>query len=71
MSEKISEIEKELVIARLEAIPSNKRISIGGQGDFTKDELIEGVKTGSEIGNKIVEIELGFLRAMKQGVIIA
>jgi len=70
MSEEISESEKELVIARLDKLPQNKKISIGGYGDFTKDELIEGVKSGSEVGNKIVEIELEFLRAMKKGVII-
>jgi len=69
MNEEISESEKELVIARLDAIPSNKKISIGNYGDFTKEQLIEGVKTGSEVGNKIMEIELEFLRAMKQGVI--
>jgi len=69
MSEQISEEIKELIIARLDAIPSNKKISIGGYGDFTKDQLIEGVKTGSEVGKKIIEIELEFLRAMKQGVI--
>jgi len=69
MNEQISDEIKELVIARLEAIPSNKKISIGGYGDFTKDQLIEGVRNSSEIGKKITEIELEFLRAMKQGVI--
>ena len=69
MSEEITEDIKELVIARLEAIPPNKKISIGNYGEFTKDELIEGVKSGSEIGKKIVEVELEFLRALKQGII--
>ena len=69
MSEEITEDIKELVIARLEAIPPNKKISIGNYGEFTKDELIEGVKSESDIGKKIIEIEIGFLRAMKQGII--
>lgn len=60
---------KELVIARLETIPSNKKISIGSYGEFSKDELIEGVKAGSEVGKKIIEVELEFLRAQKKGII--
>ena len=64
-----SEEIKELVIARLDAIPSNKKISIGNYGEFTKEELIEGVKSGSEVGKKIIEVELEFLRAFKNGVV--
>ena len=67
--EEISEEIKEIVIARLQTIPSNKKVSIGSYGEFSRDELIEGVKSGSEVGKKIIEIELEFLRAMKQGII--
>lgn len=70
MTEEISREIKELIVARLDAIPQDKKISIGKYGDFTKDELIDNVKNSSEVGRKIVEIELEFLRAMKQGVII-
>ena len=59
----------ELVIARLETLPSNLKMSIGNYGEFTKEELIEHVKKGDQIGNKLVEIELEFLRAMKEGVV--
>ena len=69
MNEEITEEIKELVIARLDAIPSNKKISIGNYGEFTKEELIDGVRSGSEVGKKIIEVELEFLRAFKQGVI--
>jgi len=69
MNEEITEEIKELVIARLDAIPSNKKISIGNYGEFTKEELIEGVRSGSEVGKKIIEVELEFLRAFKQGVV--
>ncbi len=67
--EKITEEIKKLVIARLEILPENKKISIGNFGEFSKDELIDNVNKNSEIGNKIIEIELGFLRAMKKGII--
>lgn len=66
---KITEEIKELVIARLETIPSNKKVSIGSYGEFSKEELIESVKSGSDVGKKFIEIELEFLRALKQGIV--
>ncbi|NCT00249.1 hypothetical protein GW765_04730 [Candidatus Parcubacteria bacterium] len=68
--EEISEDLKNLVIERLDVLPSDKKISIGSVGEFTKDELIERVKQGDEIGQKIVEIELSFLRALKEGTLL-
>lgn len=69
MSEELIEEIKELVIARLKTIPANKKISIGNYGEFSKEELIDGVKSGSDVGKKIIEVELEFLRAMKHGII--
>lgn len=69
MNEKITEEIKELVIERLKTIPSDKKISIGNYGEFSKEQLIEYVKSGSEIGKKVIEIELEFLRAFKQGIV--
>lgn len=67
----VSEEEiKKLVITRLEAsLPSDKKISIGSSGEFTKEELIEHVKKGDAIGKKVVKIELGFLQAFKEGIL--
>lgn len=59
---------KELVITRLEVLPLNKKISIGSSGEFNREELIDHVKRGDEIGKKMVEIELSFLRALKEGL---
>lgn len=67
--DKITDEIKKLVIARLEVFPENKKISIGNFGEFTKDELIDNVNKNSEIGNKIIEIELEFLRAIKKGIL--
>lgn len=64
----LSEDIKELVIFRLETLPANRKISIGSQGEFTKDELIDHVKKEDAVGKKIVEVELEFLRAIKEGV---
>lgn len=60
---------KNLVIARLDVLPSDKKISIGSSGEFSKDELIAHVKKGDEVGKKIIEIEMEFLRAIKEGII--
>jgi nucleoid DNA-binding protein len=67
--EKITEEIKKLVIARIEVLPENKKISIGNFGEFSKEELINNINKNSDIGNKIIEIELEFLRAMKKGII--
>ena len=68
--ETISEDIKELVIARLDILPTDKKISIGSYGDFTKSELIERVKKEDEVGQKVVELELTFLRALKEGILL-
>ncbi|VVB61405.1 Uncharacterised protein [uncultured archaeon] len=70
MTNELSEDIKKLVIFRLETLPSNRKISIGSQGEFTKDELIDHVKKEDSVGKKIVEVELEFLRAIKEGVIV-
>ena len=66
----LSDAIKDLVIARLDLIPPNLGVSIGGQGNFTKDELIEHVKKGDEIGQQIARIEMTFLKAVKEGILL-
>ena len=68
--EPIPEDIKKLVILRLETLPSDKKISIGSYGDFKKEELIAHVEKEDEIGKKMVEVELEFLRALKKGIIM-
>ena len=68
--EGISEDLKNLVIERLDVLSPHKKIYIGSVGTFTKDELIENVKQGNAIGQKIVDIELSFLRALKEGTLL-
>ena len=68
--EGIPEDLKDLVIARLDVLSPHKKIYIGSAGEFTKDELIECVKKGDRIGQKIAEIELAFLRALREGTLL-
>ncbi|OGZ02737.1 MAG: hypothetical protein A2946_04120 [Candidatus Liptonbacteria bacterium RIFCSPLOWO2_01_FULL_53_13] len=59
---------KELVIARLKTLPNNKDISIGSSGEFSKDELIEAVENEDQLGKKLIEVEMNFLRTLKDGL---
>lgn len=67
MTEQTSKDLKDIVIARLETLPKNMKMSIGSYGDFNREQLIDHVKKGDAIGKKIIEIELEFLQAMKEG----
>jgi len=59
---------KKIVIARLETLPEDKKISIGSSGEFSRDEVIECVKKENEIGKKMIQVELEFLRSLKNGI---
>ena len=60
---------RELVMARLSTFPSNKKICIGNYGELTREDMIKHVSKEDEIGKKIIEIELAYLRALKQGIV--
>ena len=60
---------KRLVITRLELLPKNLKVSVGASGEFTPKELVEHVKKGDELGKKFIQIDMEFLRAMKEGII--
>ncbi len=60
---------RDLVVARLQSMSSNRRMSIGSEGDFSKDELVQNVKDGSSVGNTIIQIQLNYLQSLKTGVL--
>lgn len=60
---------RNLVIARLSVLSSNTSKSIGDEGTFTRDELIDHVKQGDKIGKTIQAVEMEWLRAWKTGKI--
>lgn len=67
----IDEREKELVIARIEAQMSpNLRLSVGETGSLDRDEMIEHVKQGDNVGIQIVEAHLNFIKAQTSGQIV-
>ena len=64
---KINEEMKNLVIARIEAQPSNLVLSIGSYGKMSKEEMIEHIQRGDETGKRIIESHIRFLRAQATG----
>jgi hypothetical protein len=61
---------QELVKARLSVMPDDVSISVGADGEtYTRDELIEHVDKGDEIGKLMIDIDMSFLRALKEGEI--
>jgi len=60
---------KQLVIERLKTLPDDTGLSIGSKGDFNKEELIKRVELGDDVGQKIIEVELNFLRGLKDGIL--
>lgn len=67
----INEKMKELVIARIDArMPPNMKMSIGGGGSMSKDEMIKHVKKGDEQGKQIIRMHLNFIKAVASGELI-
>lgn len=58
---------KQLVIERIKTIPPDKKISIGGEGDFTVSELIDSVEKKNKVGQKITAVQMKFLQSLKTG----
>ena len=64
--QKNSEDTINLVIARLKTIPSNVELSVGNEGSFPVEELIEKVKKQDDIGKKMIEMQLAYLRSLSK-----
>lgn len=60
---------RQLVIARLKASSPGLKISIGGEGAFSKEDLIKSVEAGDDIGQKVIEIQMEYLRDLAAGKI--
>ena len=68
MNEKdVSKKERELVIARLEVLSPEICFSSGHSSTISRDDLISHIKKNDELGKNFVNIELEFLRAIKDG----
>ncbi len=60
--------EKILIIARLETLNKDSKILLMGEKKpITVREMIEEVKRDSELGRKIVRIQMSYLKALASG----
>lgn len=60
---------RKLVVARLKVLSSDILISVGSEGSFSRDELVKKVNEGDRVGEKLAEIQMGWLQSLKEGVI--
>jgi len=67
----IEEIKKEIAIERLRQAPATIKVSFGTQnGEFmSRDEMIEQIEKNTELGRKIVKVQLEYLKAFKRGIL--
>ena len=64
----VNERMKEIVVARIDAqVPSNLKLAMGGYESMNKEEMIEHVQKGDEIGKQIVKRHLLFLKSLASG----
>lgn len=61
---------RKLVTARLSILSPDTIVSLGSDGSFTRDQLIDSVKKGDEVGEKMAEIQMEWLRSFKEAAVI-
>jgi hypothetical protein len=65
MTEKISNDDWRLVIERVSMMPSHIKMIIGGYGSFSREVLLEHLEKRDDIGKRIVEMQLNYLKFFK------
>jgi len=68
----LEELRKQIVIERLRQAQPNLSVSFGmSDGKFlNRDELIEQVKNDTEMGQKIINVHIAYLKAFKKDLLI-
>lgn len=64
----VSEEEIKIVLERLATMPSNLKLSLGSQGQYSRKQLIEEVEKRSKTGELIVNVYMQYLRSFKEAV---
>ena len=65
----VDEDVRKLVLARLGTLSSDTMISFGSDGQFTPAELAERVSAGDDIGEKLAQMQMEWLRHYKVEVL--
>ncbi|MEK7083786.1 MAG: hypothetical protein AAB932_00970 [Patescibacteria group bacterium] len=61
---------RKLVMARLSVLSSDTIISLGAEGSFTRDQMVESVERGDSVGEKLAEIQMEWLRSFKEAMAV-
>ena len=62
---------KKIVIERVRAMSPNVKIALGSstKSFLDKNQLIEEITGNTDIGKKIIDIQMRYMRALKKGLI--
>jgi hypothetical protein len=60
---------KQIVLMKIATMPKNYKLSIGGEGSFNKVQIAERVNKLDDVGRKILDMELRFIKALSRGEI--
>ncbi len=65
------QLKKEIVIERLRQTPPNFKVSFGmSNGEFmNRDDLIHNIEKNTAIGKRVVQIQLAYLKAFRNGAL--
>lgn len=58
---------RKLVVERLNSISDDSSLMVGGDVKLSKSDMIESVKNGDEVGIKIIEMQMIYLRDLASG----
>lgn len=61
---------KKIVIERIRNMAPNVKIALGSKGEFLgKNDLLNEITKNTPTGKKIIEIQLRYIRALKEGLV--
>lgn len=64
------EIIKKIVVERIKSMAPNVRIALGSKAGFlNQEQLLDEINKDTAVGKKIIEIQMRYLRALKEGVL--
>jgi len=58
---------KQIVLMKIATMPKNYKLSIGGEGSFNKVQIAERINKLDDVGRKILDMELRFIKALSRG----
>jgi len=64
------ELVEKIVLERIRNMAPNVKIALGSKGGFlSKNDLLNEVTKNTPTGKKIIEIQLRYMRALKEGIV--